>query len=144
MPPVSSAADSLPLCRRRLQVRLEWNLGRTTKQVNDDICDFWFGTNASRTRGKKQPHYGAKQAASHIKEALEWCDWWIANMGHRCSGTLADLTYDESKVYEDDGSLLGIISNNGAVVADDGDEADDGDLVGGDDAPGADWDDEEE
>ena len=79
-----------------------------------------------------------------LPQALEWCDWWIANMDHRCSGTLADLTYDESKVYEDDGSLMGVVSNNGAVVADDGDEADDGDLIGGADAPGADWDDDEE
>ena len=42
-----------------------------------------------------------------LPQALEWCDWWIANMGHRCSGTLAGLTYDESKEYEDDGSLVG-------------------------------------
>ena len=125
-------------------MRLEWNLGRTTKQVNEDICGFWFGTDSTRTRGKKQARYGPKEAADHIKEATKFCNWWIDNMGYRCSGTLASLTYDATKVYKDDGSLMGIISNNGAVCSGDGDELEDGDLVGGDDAPGVDDDEEVE
>ena len=117
-------------------VRNEWSFGRSTKDVASDICDYWFGCEASRYRKVKKVRYGPAHAASHIKEAEDYIDWWIDNGGFRCSGTLEDLKYAKDLEYDDDGSLQGIISNDynsDNTTSIDTSELDDNDLVGDDD-----------
>lgn len=68
--------------------------------------DFWFGTDSSNRRKKNQQAFGPTQMIGYLAETRSAINEWIAKVGLRLSGELGDLTYDHTKQYPHDGSLI--------------------------------------
>jgi transposase len=107
-PPYSPKFQPIELLWRDSKnfVAREYTIKRTPDDTANDLMDFWFGCETSRSRKKEQTRYSPQQAGRIIHEARIEINNWIGKCGLRLSDQLGDLIYDPTKAYPEDGSLL--------------------------------------
>ena len=84
----------------------EWFSSRSSsKQSIRDVLDFWFGAASTQRRGIKTEPLSPGRFAKYRIAAEIAMNEWIAMNGVRCSGTVANLSYNKAIKYKADGSI---------------------------------------